>query len=128
MRSCLRNLLAAICVLIFGCVCVSFFACILSAFSPILTDNGGGKIEAAHLLKVSWFTFYQAVLSMCVACAVGIPLGFFCGRRKFFGRDFLLSLSSVPFCIPALIVALGYISFFGLSGTLNTFLKSIFST
>ncbi len=128
MRSCLRNLLAAAGVLIFGCVCVSFFACILSAFSPILTDNGGGKIEAAHLLKVSWFTFYQAVLSMCVACAVGIPLGFFCGRRKFFGRDFLLSLSSVPFCIPALIVALGYISFFGFSGTLNTVLKSIFST
>ncbi|MCQ2575148.1 MAG: iron ABC transporter permease [Treponema sp.] len=78
------------------------------------------------ITRVAWFTFYQAILSTLIALLVGIPAAFFCGRRRFPGRKFLLSLSVVPFCVPTLIVALGYVSFLGINGGLNQLLMFIF--
>ena len=40
-------------------------------------------------------------------------------RRNFFGRKLLLSFSAIPLCVPALVIALGYVSFFGVNGVLN---------
>ncbi len=79
-----------------------------------------------RILHVAFFTFLQAACSTFVALLVGILAAFFCGRRKFFGRKFLLSLSVVPFCVPSLIIALAYVSFLGLNGTLNHFLMFVF--
>lgn len=79
-----------------------------------------------NLLSVSAFTVAQALCSTAIALLVGISAAFFTARRSFFGKRFLLSLSSVPLCIPALLVALGFVSFFGMSGTLNTIFKTVF--
>ena len=79
-----------------------------------------------HILKVAWFTFFQASLSTLLALIIGLPAAFFCARRKFPGRKLLLSLSVVPFCVPSLIIALGYVTFLGLNGSLNQFLMFIF--
>ena len=79
-----------------------------------------------HIAKVAWFTFFQAAFSTLIAILIGLPSAFFCGRRKFPGRKILLSLSAVPFCIPSLIIALGYVSFLGVNGGLNRFLMFVF--
>ena len=75
----------------------------------------------SEIIKVTLFTVMQAFFSMLVAVAAGVPSAFFIAKRKFFLRDFFISLSSVPLCVPSLIIALGYVSFFGMSGTLNRF-------
>ena len=80
----------------------------------------------SHILHVTWFTFFQATLSTLMALFVGLPAAFFCGRRRFFGRKVLLSLSAVPFCIPSLLIALGYVTFLGMNGGLNHFLMFVF--
>ena len=67
----------------------------------------------------------QAICSTVIALLIGISSAFFTAKRDFFGKKFLLSLSSVPLCIPALLVALGFVSFFGFSGTLNSIFKHI---
>ncbi|MCR4579567.1 MAG: iron ABC transporter permease [Treponema sp.] len=58
-------------------------------------------------------------------------MAFFTSRRNFPGRRFILSLSAVPLCVPTLIVALGYVSFFGVNGTFNkifhTHITSLYS-
>lgn len=77
------------------------------------------------LLRTACFTVFQALLSTAVALLIGLPAAFFTARRKFPLRNLLLSLSSVPFCIPSLLVALGYVTFFGMNGTLNRFLMSV---
>lgn len=77
-------------------------------------------------MHVASFTFFEAAASVLIALAVGIPAAFFCGRRRFFARKFLLSLSVVPFCVPSLIIALGYVSFLGVNGFLNRFLMFAF--
>lgn len=84
------------------------------------------NLNFLRILHVAFFTFLQAACSTFVAFLVGILAAFFCGRRKFLGRKFLLSLSVVPFCVPSLIIALAYVSFLGLNGTLNHFLMFVF--
>lgn len=79
-----------------------------------------------HLVRVACFTIVQAACSTLVALLIGLPFGFFCAKRKFWGQKILLSLSAVPFCAPSLLVALGYVTFLGLNGGLNQFLMFIF--
>lgn len=83
-------------------------------------------MDFSHILRVAWFTFFQATLSTLMALLIGIPAAFFCGRRNFPGRRFLLSLSAIPFCLPSLLIALGYVTFLGVNGGLNRFLMFIF--
>lgn len=79
-----------------------------------------------RIVNVAWFTFFQATLSTLVALLVGLPAAFYCGRRRFPLRRALLSISTVPFCVPTLIVALGYVTFLGINGGLNQFLMFVF--
>ena len=76
-------------------------------------------------MHIAWFTFFQAACSTLMALFIGLPAAFFCGKRDFFGRKFLLSLSAVPFCVPSLIIALGYVTFLGVNGALNNFLMAV---
>lgn len=78
------------------------------------------------LFKIALFTFVQAFFSTLIAFTLGLSAAFFTANKKFFFRSFLLSFSSVPLCIPSLLVALGYVSFFGNSGFLNRFLIFLF--
>ncbi|MBR1723085.1 MAG: iron ABC transporter permease [Treponema sp.] len=78
------------------------------------------------LFSVSAFTVVQALCSTVIALVIGIVAAFFTAKRSFPFRDLLLSFSSLPLCFPAILLALGYVSFFGLSGTLNNFIKSLF--
>ena len=79
------------------------------------------------MFKTYFYTLEIAFLSTFVAAAIGIPMSYFTARRQFAGRRFLLSLSAVPLCIPALIVALGYVSFWGMNGSVNRFFNTHFS-
>lgn len=87
---------------------------------------GEFKLNVSNIIRVAWFTFFQAACSTLTALLIGLPAAFFCGRRRFFGRKFLLSLSAVPFCVPPLIIALGYVTFLGINGGLNKFLTAAF--
>lgn len=71
------------------------------------------------------YTLEIAVLSTLIAALIGVPASFFTARRSFLGRRFILSFSAVPLCVPPLIVALGYVTFFGVNGTANAFLARI---
>lgn len=79
------------------------------------------------LFKVILFTFEQSLASVAVALLAAVPGAYFISRKNFAARKILLSLSSIPLCIPALIAALAYISTFGLSGFYNKLLMSLFS-
>ncbi|MCR4630472.1 MAG: ABC transporter permease subunit, partial [Treponema sp.] len=54
-------------------------------------------------------------------------MAYFTARRRFFGRSLLLSMSAVSLCVPSLIVALGYVSFWGINGSVNRLLGTSFS-
>ena len=79
------------------------------------------------MLYTYFYTLEIALFSTLVSVLVGLPMAYFTARRRFPGRRLLLSLSAVPLCVPPLIVALGYVSFWGMNGSVNRLLGSDFS-
>ncbi len=105
-------------------LCAVIFVCFLWAVLPVF--SGKSAVSIAKITKISAFTLFQASLSTLIALIIGLPAAFFSSRREFLGRRLLLSLSSVPFCVPSLIVALGFVGAFGISGTANKVLMFLF--
>lgn len=71
------------------------------------------------VFKVVLKTLGLAFFSTVLALLVGLPAAFFTATRSFPGRRLLLSLSAVPLCLPPLLVALGYVMFWGMQGVAN---------
>ncbi|MCR5436947.1 MAG: iron ABC transporter permease [Treponema sp.] len=73
------------------------------------------------------YTISISCFSTLIAAFVGIVTAYFTSHYKFAARKLILSLSSVPLCVPPLIIALGYVAFFGMNGVVNRFLCSVFN-
>ncbi|WP_122091234.1 ABC transporter permease [Halalkalicoccus subterraneus] len=70
-------------------------------------------------LGVVGFTAYQAVLSTLLSLALGLPAAYLLARFEFRGRRTLRSLTILPFVLPSIMVAIGFVATFGRNGTLN---------
>lgn len=94
----------------------AFFNCLPSTFLP----------ENLWLaLRILQSTVYQAFLSSSLAVLLAIPSALLLGERRFPFSSFFLKLYFIPLCVPSLIFALAYITFFGNSGILNLVLTKI---
>ncbi len=76
-----------------------------------------------HLIR---FTLEQALISTVLSFVLGFPLGWLIARYEFRGKEFLRAFTLVPFVLPPITVALGFVLFFGRSGYLNRALMSVF--
>ena len=76
-------------------------------------------------LKVISFTFKEAFISALFTLIVGLPGAYIISHFKFKGKSFLVSLTTVPFILPSLLVALGFIILFGDNGLVNKFLIDV---
>lgn len=74
---------------------------------------------------ILFFTLKIAILSTLLAALIGVPAAFFTAKRNFFGRSLILGSSVIPLCIPSIIIALGYVLFFGMNGYANKILSSL---
>ena len=61
----------------------------------------------ASLRGVAWFTLWQAALSTVLALAVGLPVTWAVSRWSFRGSRMVASLVTVPFLMPAVVMATG---------------------
>ena len=119
--------------LIFFLVLLSFFLPLILSFVPLFSSRFDfshitgvkSSFDFSQIFRIAAFTVSQAFFSSALACAVGFAAAYFCARKNFRGRKFLMALSSVPLCVPAIIVALSFIIFFGNNGILNSFLKTL---
>jgi thiamine transport system permease protein len=72
------------------------------------------------------FTIYQAVLSVILTLAVGLPAAFLFFRYNFRGRSILRILTAIPFMLPTVVVAAGMNAFLGPRGWLALVLYRLF--
>lgn len=79
------------------------------------------------MFNIFLYTLEIAIFSTLLAALIGIPMAFFTARRRFFGRQLILSAAAIPLCVPPLVVALGYVSFWGMNGTFGKLLQFKFS-
>jgi len=111
----------------------------LDAFLAVLADPFyfGVAAQAATDPAVLWtafpdyrlglfgFTAYQAALSTLASVALGLPGAYLLARFEFPGRKTVRSLTALPFVMPSIMVATGFIATFGRNGTVNRVLTAI---
>jgi len=83
-------------------------------------------LGAPYVRRLLLFTLEQALLSTGLSVVLGFPLGWLLTRYRFPGRDALRAMTLVPFVLPPITVALGFVLFFGHAGYLNRFLQAAF--
>lgn len=113
-----------------------FLSATAFAFLPLTGNNfnfdfiapQGAVSASGKLFRIFIFTFAQSFFSAVIAVCIGLSAAYFCANKQFKSRRFLLSLSSIPLCVPAVIIALSYILFFGNNGFFTSFLKMIFKS
>ncbi|MEN9713718.1 MAG: hypothetical protein RLZZ164_382 [Actinomycetota bacterium] len=65
-----------------------------------------GVLGTPIAVAAIWFTLWQAVVSVALALAIGLPLSYLLYRRRFFGSAFLRNLMLVPFVTPTIVVVI----------------------
>jgi len=78
-----------------------------------------------YLVDIFGFTAYQALLSTVASVALGLPGAWLLARFEFPGRETLRSLTILPFVMPSIMVAIGFVATFGQHGTLNAALGAL---
>lgn len=116
---------------VFAVLCACFVLALAAAFSPLFAGTLTVQDAAALLLSdkvrtAALYTVRQAAASALAALAVGLPAAFFVSRRDFPLRRFLSALAPIPICLPPLLMALGFVMFFGMQGTANRLLMQLF--
>ncbi len=87
---------------------------------------GGLSWEALwRAVRPLGFTFYQAALSTLATLAVGLPAAYVFGRFDFPGKRRLRTLVSLPFILPTVVAAAGFIALLGPRGWVNLGLMNL---
>lgn len=130
--------LAILSVIVLVLLILAFIIPFVSAVSPafskktISTVEQTGDVaknEFSTIRKIASSMFYTlkiALSSTFIAFIIGLPAAFFLAKRNFHGRKLLSLVSAIPLCTPPLLIALGFVMFFGMNGNLNRFLISVF--
>ncbi|WP_108813276.1 thiamine/thiamine pyrophosphate ABC transporter permease ThiP [Loktanella sp. Alg231-35] len=71
------------------------------------------------------FTILQSLLSATISVALAIPVARALARRRFAGRQLLITLLGAPFLLPVIVAVLGLLAVFGRDGVLNGILQGI---
>lgn len=91
----------------------------LSAFARLFSSD--------YYIGTLVFTVYQALLSTAATMALALPCAFVIARYRFRGKSLLLSLATLPFVLPTVVVALAFAVLLGDRGLLNDLLRTLFS-
>jgi len=97
--------------------------------APTTVPNGIVRWAASGFPSVGFglfgFTAYQALLSTAASVVVGLPGAYLLARFDFAGRRFVRSVTILPFVLPSIMVAVGFLAMFGASGVLNDLLAVV---
>ncbi len=93
-------------------------------------DNGAEALKevftSPYTYKLLSFSIKQALLSAAISVLASLPFAAFFSKYTFPGRSLILALSSLSFTMPAILVVLGFVIFYGNNGFLNRALMSLF--
>jgi len=124
---------AALLLVVLALLAVAFYVPLGRVISEGLRSDGAWSARPLasilgdpYYVGIIGFTLKQAGLSTLVALLIGLPGALLLGRFRFPGRGVARSLTAVPFVLPAITVALGFVLFWGRGGALNHALMSWF--
>ena len=84
---------------------------------------------AGGLAPADWaairFTINQALISALISVLLAVPVARALARRRFRGRQLLITLLGAPFLLPVIVAVLGLLAVFGRGGLLNQALTGL---
>ena len=85
-----------------------------------------GKIIGSEFYRETlWFTFWQAAVSTILTLLAAFPAAYVMARYTFRGKSLISALTLLPFVMPTVIVAAGFMALIGPRGWVNEILKSL---
>ena len=111
----------------------AFYYPLLRLFREGVTEDGrftlrflSGVFTDPYFRRVIFFTSKQALWSTLLSIAIGLPWAYVLTKYRFPFKSTLRSLTIVPFVLPSITVAVGFILFFGNNGYFNQALMFLF--
>ena len=98
---------------------------VIVPLAAVLWRAGGAGTPGPADWAALRFTVVQAALSAVISVALAVPLARALARRRFPGRDALVTLRGAPFILPSIVAVLGLLTVFGRAGWLNSGLGMI---
>ncbi len=100
-----------------------------ATLGPVLAlAAAGAGARAGRLTAADWaavrFTVLQAALSAALSVALAVPVARALARRRFPGRDALVTLMGAPFLMPSVVAAMALLAVFGRAGWGNAALAA----
>ena len=83
-------------------------------------------ISETYYLERIWFTLWQASISTILTLIIGLPVAFVFARYEFPCKELLKSLTTLPFVMPTIVVAIGFGALLGPNGLLNQVMMTVF--
>jgi thiamine transport system permease protein len=112
--------------------CYPLVKIILFSFSPSEADGAGSFGRLSKLfttttyLHILWITIWQAALSTIITLFLALPGAYVFAKFRFFGKDFLQALMTVPFVLPTVVTAAAFRALLGSNGLINSWLMASF--
>ena len=78
-----------------------------------------------YYLQTLWFTTWQAALSTLLTVGLALPGAYVFARYDFPGKSLVRALTTVPFVLPTIVVALAFTALLGPHGLLNLALMGL---
>ncbi|MBF9029494.1 thiamine/thiamine pyrophosphate ABC transporter permease ThiP [Rhodobacterales bacterium HKCCE3408] len=103
--------------LVLGLTLLPLVAVALAAEAP-------GRLGPPDVAAIR-FTLVQAAISAGVSCVLAIPVAQALARRRFFGRQALVTLMGAPFILPVIVAVFGILAVFGRAGIASDMLAAI---
>ncbi|MEO0313439.1 MAG: hypothetical protein RL140_669, partial [Actinomycetota bacterium] len=90
---------------------VLFYWPLLNILSRGFTGDWATHLIDLRDLQITWFTVWQALLSMLVTVGLALPSAYVMYRKSFPGQRLLRSLITIPFMLPTIVVATSFTLF-----------------
>ncbi|MDX1449560.1 MAG: iron ABC transporter permease, partial [Acidimicrobiia bacterium] len=82
-----------------------------ASFGDVFTDG--------DLLRIAWFTLWQAAVSTLITVALALPGAYVISRYRFRGRRLLRAVLTVPLILPTVVVGVAFLTLAGRDGVLG---------
>ena len=100
-------------------------ALVIMPLSAVFQRAGGSVWPGDAEWAAIRFTLWQAALSALFSCLLAVPAARALARRRFWGREALITFLGAPFILPVIVAILGLLAVFGREGMVSQLLMSV---
>jgi thiamine transport system permease protein len=86
----------------------------------------GRLFDTPYHLKTLWFTTWQAAVSTMLTVGLALPGAYVFARYDFAGKSLIQALTTIPFVLPTVVVAIAFTALLGSRGLVSQVLMRLF--